>query len=431
MILRVRLPDGRTERVTLAAGEGVDKLRATIQALADFEGDFDLFADVKFESLFVPAAASHGDFVYVKGKLIAEGSAEEGVVEGEEEGEKDWRPRCRHGPRGMCEHCMPKEDKRARYKSELAKWKGRGMSVAVMEAMEALKFAIKPQEEAGAQAAAVASDAASAFQSYLAETGFSQQRVGVCYGSVTSEMETEVLAIFEPPQRGGEDVYALADESEAGDIGARATLVADMLGLKKVGIVFSARPRKCILSGQDIVFAARVASELPPAERKSFIVMVVSTTETSETMFEAYQISDQAIEMFEAGIFEDEDKQKPNSGRVLCKEEVLVEGKDAKKVHTEFFLLNIPIKSCDSWLRTSFAIENRDLAPQNPSDLKKAISDTSVPYHKRLADFHLLLYLSNMFDMDSDMPGLLEAVKEQRDDVGEGYRLMIDSMASA
>lgn len=454
-ILRIRLPSGETHRLTLPAGATLPDLGAMIDNLHLLDGQFSLYADITFTRPFDVSTAAQGDFVFVKGAVIAKPAPPSNskspatsttttppanpnptqptsASNPQSDKDDEWHPRCRHGPRGMCEHCMPKEDKRERYQKELAKWKGRGMSVSVMEALESLKFKITPQEEAYASAAAVDNDAANEFQSYLAKTAFSQQRAGILYGDVDEESkETKVYAIYEPPQRGSDERYALVEGEEAGDMSQRADALAGMLALKKVGIVFSARPRKCILSGLDLVFAARILSTLKEEDRKSFVVLVVSTAETGETLFEAYQISNLAVEMYEAGIFEDEDKQKPNGGRVTCKEDVLVEGKDTKKVHTEFFLLNIPIKSCESWLRTSFAVENRDIAPQGPSDVKKAVADQSIPYYKRLSDFHALLFLSNIFDMNSDMPGLAAAVKAQSEDIGEGYRLIIEGMASS
>lgn len=463
MIFRVRLPSGVTQRITLAPDENLPVLGGKIEALDVLDGQFSLYSDPRFTQPFVFESAVNGAIVFIKGTMKktatsstpAAGSTPTGTSAAppsaspseppasstpaitteiqsssgtkKDKNDAEWRPRCRHGPRGMCESCMPKEDKRQRYAAELKKWKGKGMSVAVMEALEALKFKISPQEEAHATAAAVDNSAAGEFQAYIAKTGFSQQRVGICYGDVSEEGETRVLAIYEPPQTGSEEVYRMGDE---GDMTERADAIARLVGMRRVGIVFSARPRKCILSGQDVVFAARMASPLSPDERKNFVVLVVSVAETGQTLFEAYQVSDLAMEMYEADIFEEGTKQKPNSGRATCKEDVLVEGKDTRKVHTEFFLLNIPIKSCESWLNTSFAVENRDIAPQGPSDLKKAVSNDSIPYHKRLSDFHLLLFLSNMFDMNSDMPGLLMAVKEGQD-IGEGYRLMIEGMASS
>ena len=455
MILRVRLPNGTTERISLSDGEGLQELGTKIEQTGKLEGQFSLYADVRFSQPFVFENARHGDFVFIKGAVtidsevkkpepmntndnkpgasttIATSIDTKQTINEEKEDDTNWRPRCRHGPRGMCEHCMPKEDKRQRYESELAKWKGRGMSVAVMEALEALKFKITAQEEAHASAALVDNAAANEFQAYLAKTSFSQQRVGICYGDVDDSGQTRVHAIYEPPQKGTEEQYKLTEGEEAGDMTQRADTIAGMIGMRKVGLVFSARPRKSLLSGYDVVFAAKMLSSLSEEERKAFVILVVSIAESGETLFEAYQLSDLAVEMFQADAFEEEEKQKANGGRVFCSQEVLVQGKDTKKAHTEFFLLNIPIKSHESWLSTGFAIENRDIAPQGPGDLKKIVEDRSKPYWKRLSDFHAILFLSNMFDMKTDMPGLVDAIKAKQDDIGEGYRLMIEGMATS
>lgn len=456
MILRIRLPSGATERVTLSQSDGLLQLGEKINLLNRLEGQFSLYSDPRFTAPFVFEKAKHGDIVFIYGTEIPKppkdvpmkskgeaSSSDTTTVQKNDENEKDSEnkpdaqnqrkgpgPRCRHGPRGMCEHCMPREDKHARVEAERKRLGKHGSSISVMQALEALKFKISPQADPHAKAAAINSDAAEAFQAYLAQTGFSQQRIGICYGNTDPDGTTNVLTIYEPPQRGNEDAYVLVDGDDAGDISARANQLADLLDLNRVGIVISVRPRSTILSAMDVVFAAGLISELPEEQRKSFIVFVVTTAETGETLFEAYQISDLAVEMYEDDVFEPVSNQKPNGGRVLCKKDVLVEGKDARKVPTEFFLLNVPIKSCESWLRTGFAIENREISPQGPAQLKHVVDDESLPFHKRLADFHLLLFLSNVFDMKSDMPGLCTCVK-QGEAVSDGYRLMIENMASS
>lgn len=459
MILRIRLPSGATERVTLSQSDGLLQLGEKINLLNRLEGQFSLYSDPRFTVPFVFENAKHGDVVFIRGTEIpkptkdvpmeqkAEGSSNDTTIErkdNDNEKKSDESkpdplepkkrvpgPRCRHGPRGMCEHCMPREDKHARVEAERKRLIGKhGSSISVLQALEALKFKISPQADPHAKAAAINSEAAEAFQAYLAQTGFSQQRVGICYGDTDPDGTTNVLTIYEPPQRGNEDSYILVEEDDAGDITARADRLANLLKLKCVGIVISARPRSTILSAMDVVFAAAMISKLPEEQRKSFVIFVVTTAETGETLFEAYQISDLAVEMYEDDVFESVSTQKPNGGRVLCKKDVLVEGKDARKVPTEFFLLNVPIKSCESWLRTTFAIENRDISPQGPAQLKPLVDDDSLPFHKRLADFHLLLFLSNVFDMKSDMPGLCASVRKG-EAVGEGYRLMVENMASS
>jgi nuclear protein localization protein 4 homolog len=336
-----------------------------------------------------------------------------------------------HGPRGMCEHCMPTEDKKSRYERELAKWKGKGMSIGAMEALEALKFRVKSQETAHISAAVVDNAAATEFQAYLAKTSFSQQRLGMCYGRFDpTEKESQIRAIYEPPQRGSESTYEMLQGEDSGDISERAAKLATMLELECVGLVISARPRRCILSAKDVIVASKLLSTLNPDARKAFVILLVSMTESGETAFEAYQLSDQAVEMYQNNIFAPEEDQKPNGGRVLMKEKVFVEGKETEKVHTEFFLLNIPIKSMDGGLRISFPVENRDLQPQSTADVKRAVDASSgLAYGKRLADFHLLLFLSSFLDIVTDMPGLTAHVKSGSNDIEEGYRLLIDSMA--
>lgn len=437
MILRIRLPTGATERVTLLPTDQLPQLGAKINALNKLQGQFSLYSDALFTTPFIFETARQGDVIFIQGTAVERPPTSKKEKEETETSKPQTQVqsdapkfRCRHGPRGMCENCMPREDKRARAEAELKRHGKHGSSISIMEALEALKYKISPQPEAHAKAAAINSEAAHAFQAYLASTGFSQQRVGICYGRADDEGTTNVHAIYEPPQTGGLDAYQMVEGSDAGDISERAGRVAELCDLRCVGMVISARPRNCILSGMDIAFAARLAGTLTEEDRKAFVIFVVTTAETGETLFEAYQISDLAIEMQEAGAFAEVSKQKPNGGKVACTQDVLVEGKDAKKVPTEFFLLNVPIKSCDTSLRTKFTIENRDLTPQGPTELNKIIDDESLSYQKRIADFHLLLFLSNVFDMKSDMPGLCKAVLMD-ENIGEGYRLMIDNMASS
>eukprot|EP00173_Palmaria_palmata_P003046 Plantae.Rhodophyta-Palmaria_palmata.ctg3167.p1 GENE.Plantae.Rhodophyta-Palmaria_palmata.ctg3167~~Plantae.Rhodophyta-Palmaria_palmata.ctg3167.p1 ORF type:complete len:323 (-),score=84.54 Plantae.Rhodophyta-Palmaria_palmata.ctg3167:319-1230(-) len=302
-----------------------------------------------------------------------------------------------------------------------------------MEALDALKYKVKPQNDASVSAAVVDSAAAGEFQKYLARTGFSQQRLGICYGRYEeAENETHVEAIFEPVQRGGKDSYDVVTGDDAGDIGARAEKLAALLDMRCVGMVISARERKCILSAKDIVTACAMMADLSEAARKDFVVLLVGKEETGETSFEAYQISDQAVEMFEAGIFADASVQKPNGGKVLAVEDCLVEGKETRKIHSEFFLMNVPIKGKEEGkLRIKFPVENRELTLQGPDGIKACLSDKELSYGKRLADFHFLLFLTSFFDMETDMPGLCGPIKIGDDEVGEGYRLMIDSMASS
>ena len=54
----------------------------------------------------------------------------------------------------------------------------------------------------------------------------------------------------------------------------------------------------------------------------------------------------------------------------------------------------------------------------------------SLPFVKRISDFHLLLTLGRFFDLNADIPALTECVHSQSS-VPEGYQLLIESIANA
>jgi len=68
---------------------------------------------------------------------------------------------------------------------------------------------------------------------------------------------------------------------------------------------------------------------------------------------------------------------------------------------------------------------------QTKSDLKEHLKKhANLPYEKRLADGHLLLWLAKQPNMDmSDMLHVMESIKEDKA-LLEGYRVIIDSMAA-
>lgn len=78
-------------------------------------------------------------------------------------------------------------------------------------------------------------------------------------------------------------------------------------------------------------------------------------------------------------------------------------------------------------LATSFPVENR-LTGQTTDELRACLAAVkSKPYAQRLADFHLLLFLSQRLG-ESDVALLCDAVASGGE-VAEGYRLLIDSLA--
>lgn len=54
----------------------------------------------------------------------------------------------------------------------------------------------------------------------------------------------------------------------------------------------------------------------------------------------------------------------------------------------------------------------------------------SLPFVKRISDFHLLLLVAKFLDVNADVPALAQCVQTQSS-IPEGYQLLIESMASA
>lgn len=80
-------------------------------------------------------------------------------------------------------------------------------------------------------------------------------------------------------------------------------------------------------------------------------------------------------------------------------------------------------------LSSTFPIENRN-SPVTVRALKSHLDRTkSLPFVKRISDFHILLLLARFLDLSSDVPALAECVQTQMP-VPEGYQLIIESLAN-
>ena len=81
-------------------------------------------------------------------------------------------------------------------------------------------------------------------------------------------------------------------------------------------------------------------------------------------------------------------------------------------------------------LSSTFPIENR-ITHVTLKALKNHLDRTkSLPFVKRISDFHLLLLLARFLDLNADVPALAECVQRQTA-VPEGYQLLIESLASS
>ena len=97
------------------------------------------------------------------------------------------------------------------------------------------------------------------------------------------------------------------------------------------------------------------------------------------------------------------------------------------EVDNDRWLVPVKILTHEGPLSAKFPVENRLHPVQTVEDLRDALRQSSLPYAGRLADFHLLLFLSKHLD-HADMALIVAAVKE-RGAIADGYKLIIDSIA--
>ncbi|GMJ09156.1 NPL4-like protein 1 [Hibiscus trionum] len=274
-------------------------------------------------------------------------------------------------------------------------------------------------------------DSANAFQRYVNETlAFAIKRGGFMYGTVSEEGKVEVDFIYEPPQQGLEDDLVLLRDPEEEKL---VDAIAAGLGRKRVGFIFTQTitqsKKDYNFSNKEILQSAELHAE---SELKEWVTVVVKLEAnedgTADVHFEAFQMSDMCVKLFKDGWFVTEFGEDDDPKLSKMNKDVVVGGKDVKEVDNDFFLVVVKIFDHQGPLSSIFPIENRnDLVTMKA--LKSHLDRTkSLPFVKRISDFHLLLFLAKSHGLGSDVPALAECVETQMA-VPEGYQLLIESMA--
>ncbi len=199
-----------------------------------------------------------------------------------------------------------------------------------------------------------------------------------------------------------------------------------------MGWIFSASTaaaRDYALSGSELL---RMAA-LQASGGEFFVTAVASLVAEEEgatpsVHFEAFQCSAQCVKLYQEGWLVPGCEDPKFVGTNLDKDVVIVAGRDCRRIENEFLITVVPIMDHEGPLRTRFPIENR-LTGQTAEDLKACLQAyKAAPYAARLTDFHLLLFLSAVLDLQTDMALLCDAVRTGGD-VQDGYTLLIDSIA--
>ncbi|XP_075514213.1 NPL4-like protein 2 [Primulina tabacum] len=274
-------------------------------------------------------------------------------------------------------------------------------------------------------------DAANAFQHYVSESlAFAVKRGGFMYGTVSEDGKVEVDFIYEPPQQGTEDnLMLLRDMDEEKLVEA----IALGLGMRRVGFIFtqtiSQDKKDYTLSNSEILQAVELHTEGDLKEWVTAMVKLeVNEDGGAEVHFEAFQISDMCVRLFKEDWFEREVQEEVDPKLSRMKKDVVVGVKDTREVDNDFFLVVVKISDHQGPLASTFPVENR-MSPLTMDALKYHMDRTkSLPFVKRISDFHLLLLLARFLDIKTDIPALTGCVLLQAT-VPEGYQLLIESVA--
>ncbi|KAK9826206.1 hypothetical protein WJX81_008221 [Elliptochloris bilobata] len=308
-------------------------------------------------------------------------------------------------------------------------------SKMTVEELIAKQTRIERQETPHCASVSFERHAANAFQRYVAGAlNFSIKRGGLLYGSMGEGGHVRVDAIYEPAQEGSADSLRLERGTEQE---TRADFIAERLGLQKVGWIFtqSTKARDFIISGEEAAQMAAVQADMGETAVTAVVSLAPSEDGGSEAHFEAFQVSDQAVRLWQEGWFQEQAEPSGvlplrNPKEPGAKAPVIVAGKDVAEVDTDYLLLPVSIRDHEGPLGASFPIENR-LLPQGKAELRQHLQRAAgKPYAARLADFHLLLYLAQQPGLEaaSDLAVLVDAVHAGAA-VPEGYQLIIDSLA--
>ncbi|XP_022858755.1 NPL4-like protein 2 [Olea europaea var. sylvestris] len=307
---------------------------------------------------------------------------------------------------------------------------GRKMTV---DDLIAKQMRITRQENPHCELVSFDRDAANAFQNYVNETlAFAVKRGGLMYGTVSPEGKVEVDFIYEPPQQGTEENLILFRDPDEEKL---VEAIALGLGMKRVGFIFSQTvsqdKKHYTMSNAEILQAVELHTESDLKEWVTAVVKLeVNEDGGADVHFEAFQMSDMCVRLFKEGWFEKDIRGEVDPKLSRMTKDVVVAGKDTREVDNDFFLVVVKIFDHQGPLSSTFPIENRNV-PVPMQALKTHLDRTkSLPFVKRISDFHLLLLIARFLDVNADVPALAACVQAQAT-IPEGFQLLIESIASS
>ncbi|ETV74084.1 hypothetical protein H257_11390 [Aphanomyces astaci] len=297
-----------------------------------------------------------------------------------------------------------------------------------MEMDSEFEFKIKAQKTAHCNAVRLDAASCNGFQSYLRNFAFQQCRCGWLYGTVGADGVVTVECIYEPPQEGNLHGFEVMDDPHAD----KADVVAAALGWSKVGWIFSHPPREEAdfhFSSREILLASQLQCDDAAGGASSpFVSVKVTVDATGQASFEAFQVSDQCMEMFSAGALVPVEAI-PTVMGVHETFTAMVEMKATNEIDNNFFLCVVPVQPYESALHCEFPPLHREGSMRTRSMLKQILHKYGRDYKAALRDFHLLVFLADFLDLHADIPVICHALLNEDVPLDEGYKVLIDSVA--
>lgn len=335
--------------------------------------------------------------------------------------------------------------------------------------------------------------ASNSFLANMQSVDFACQRAGLLYGRFTSDGGVQVDAIYEPLQDCTDSAIALKEDplatrahALAGHLGLQLvgwifahpprayafTINEVILAAQLQQRALDAAQQAAAPGAAAAEKGAGEAPEVLPAQRfvtlKARLVMEGEAIEGVATV-EAYQMSEQCLALVRADAFKQSgtDPRCAKTAKSDCF--FLIEQKESRKATAEHFVSRVHDLSrpYSSPLRTGFpgaqraaapprarsaarappgsspahasahavrpparAVENRPTLPQTQQSLREyLLRRRGEPFALVLADLHLLTFVSNVLDMETDMPVLCQAVAAGDSSQLEGFQMMLNSFA--
>jgi len=305
------------------------------------------------------------------------------------------------------------------------------------------EFKLQRQPESICQKVSLDIPSTAQFQAYWQRLSCTK-RFGILYGHFlpasndpkeTKQM-VKVEAIYEPPQRPDQDAAEGFEQLEE-PLESTVEQIANLCGLKKVGWIFgheANRRQGMTMTAAEIIMAAEFQLEAAGGvEETPFCTIKVTKGEDGNVSVEAFQVSQQCMAMVAEEALEiglDESVCQVNETFTAIQE-----GKESKTVENSFFLTVVPIvQHTSETFISQFPKLNRDHDTSIPSkdELKKQLSKSGTQgwtFMDLLSDFNLLIYLSSILDINTDMPKICHSVVNREIPLEEGYKIIIASIA--